>query len=168
MALRCIIAGFLLAFVCLPREAHAEDKEPTVIIELGGAAGYSLKGGGASGGPNIAAEVPIVENWLEVEAGVTPFFGHGGPEWDTDLVFKKPFDLTEKLEFAVGVGPGWVHTTGAGRADALAVEGILELAYWFRAQHDIGLYVEPSYDYSFGRGHEQSLGVTIGLRIGIP
>jgi hypothetical protein len=36
------------------------------------------------------------------------------------------------------------------------------------AKHRFGWYVEPSYDYSFGRGHEQSLGVSGGLLIAMP
>jgi len=162
------MAGCLLALVCLTGEARAEGQDSTAVVELGGAAGYSLKGGGPSSGPSVAVEVTAVESWLEIEAGVTPVFGHGGTEWESGLVFKKPFDLTDRLEIAVGVGPEWVHTTGVERADALAVEAMLEFAYWFHPRHDIGLYVEPGYDYSFGRGHEQSLGVTGGLLIAIP
>ncbi len=148
--------------------ARAADREPTAVIELGGAAGYSLKGGGASGGPDIALEVGVVPKWLEIEVGVTSLAGRDGTEWDTDFVFKKPFDLTDKLELAIGVGPQWAHTTGAARADAIVAEGLVELAYWPHPRHDIGLFVEPSYDYSFGRGHEQSIGLTGGLCIGVP
>ena len=36
---------------------------------------WNLKDGGSSSGPNIAAEVTPIENWLELEAGVTPLFG---------------------------------------------------------------------------------------------
>jgi len=161
-------AAVLVAAVAAAADARAADPEPRTVIELGGAAGYSLKGGGPSGGPDVAVEVGVVENWLEIEVGVAPVFGHGGTEWDADFVFKKPFDLTDKLELAIGTGPEWVHTAGAAKADTLAAEGEVDLAYWLGARHDIGLFVEPTYERSFGRGHEQSLGVTAGLCIGVP
>jgi hypothetical protein len=148
--------------------ASAGDREPTAVIELGGAAGYSLKGGGPSGGPDVAVEVGVVPNWLEIEVGVTSLAGRDGTEWDADFVFKKPFDLTDRLELAIGVGPQWAHTTGAAKADAIAAEALVELAYWPHPEHDIGLFVEPSYEYGFSRGHEQSIGLTGGLCIGVP
>jgi hypothetical protein len=40
--------------------------------------------------------------------------------------------------------------------------------FWPSARHRVGWYLEPSYDYSFGRGHEQSVAITGGLLIGIP
>jgi hypothetical protein len=39
---------------------------------------------------------------------------------------------------------------------------------WPSAKHRFGGYIEPGYDYNFGRGHEQSLGVRVGLLIAIP
>ncbi len=166
--MRYLQVAIAAVLVAVAADARAGDREPTAVIELGGAAGYSLKGGGPSGGPDIAVEVGVVQNWLEIEVGAAPVFSHGGTEWDADFVFKKPFDLTDRLELAIGAGPAWVHTTDAAKVDALAAEGEVELAYWFRPRHDIGLFVEPSYELSFGRGHEQSLGVAAGLCITVP
>jgi hypothetical protein len=39
--------------------------------------------------PNLAAEVTPIENWLGLEAGVSPFYTRTSTEWDTDLLFKK-------------------------------------------------------------------------------
>ena len=90
------------------------DKDPAAILELGGAASVSLKDGGSSSGPNVAAEVTPIENWLELEGGVTTLFGHRSTEWDTDLLFKKPWTLSRKAEFMAGVGPEWIHTSENG------------------------------------------------------
>jgi hypothetical protein len=49
--------------------------------------GHSLTGRGASFGGDLAVEVTPAEHWLELEAGVTPFFGRRSKEWNTDLVF---------------------------------------------------------------------------------
>jgi len=148
--------------------AQSADRDPDAIIELGAAASRSLTGGGASFGPNVAIEVTPVENWLEIEAGVTPLFGHNSTEWDTDVLFKKPWTLSSKTEFMVGVGPEWIHTKELGRTtDSPGFEVAADFMFWHSAKHRFGLYLEPGYDYSFGRGHEQSLGISGGLLIGI-
>src|ERR1035441_442854 len=67
-------------------------REPAAVLELGGAAAWNLKGG-SSFGPTAAVEVTPIENWLELEAGVTPLFRKHSTEWDTDLLFKKPWTL---------------------------------------------------------------------------
>jgi hypothetical protein len=36
------------------------------------------------------------------------------------------------------------------------------------AKDRFGWHLEPAYDYSFGRGHEQSAGISGGLLIAIP
>jgi hypothetical protein len=148
---------------------QTEDPEPSAVLELGGAAEQSIKGGGASFGPTIAVEVTPIENWLELEGGVTPLYGHGKTEWDTDLIFKKPWTLSDKVEFMIGAGPEWVHTTGRGSTDnSVSGEVVLDFMFWPSPKHRFGWYLEPSYGYDFGRGHEQSLGISAGLLIAIP
>ena len=40
--------------------------------------------------------------------------------------------------------------------------------FWRSEKHKFGWYVEPTYEYNFGRGREQSLGFTAGLLISLP
>jgi hypothetical protein len=40
--------------------------------------------------------------------------------------------------------------------------------FWPAKKHRFGWYLEPSYEYKFGPGHEHSLGVSGGLLISIP
>jgi len=149
--------------------AQSEGEEPGAVLELGAAGEQSLKGGGSNVGATIAVEVTPVENWLELEVGVTSLFNHGKTEWDTDLLFKKPWTLSDKVEFMIGVGPEWVHTTGRGSTDnSVSGEVVLDFMFWPSAKHRLGWYIEPSYSYDFGRGHEQSLGISAGLLIAIP
>jgi hypothetical protein len=149
--------------------AHSEEKDPAAVIELGGATAWNIKDGGASGGPSVAIEVTPIENWLELEGGVTPLFSSKSTEWDTDLLFKKPWTLSRKAEFMAGIGPEWVHTREAGvSSNSLAGEAVLDFMFWPAKKHRFGWYFEPAYDYDFGRGHEQSLGVSGGLLIAIP
>jgi len=157
-------------FLCF-RSAFAQsvDNEPAAIVELGGAAGWNLKDGGSSGGADFAVEVTPIEKWLELEAGTTPLFSRHSVEWDTDLLFKKPWTLSEKVEFMPGVGPAWVHTRQNGTtADSLAGEVVLDFMFWPTGKHRFGWFLEPGYEYNFGRGHERSVGISGGLLIAIP
>ena len=163
---------FTTLFFC-PRNVSAQsvdkEPEPVAIVELGGAAGWDLKGGGSSFGWDLAVEFTPIEKWLELEAGTTPLFRRHSTEWDTDLLFKKPWTLSEKVEFMFGVGPEWVHTRAYGvTTNSLAGEIVLDFMFWPAAKHRFGWYLEPGYDYNFGRGHEQSLGISGGLLIAIP
>ncbi len=149
--------------------AQSEEKEPVAVVELGGAAGWSLKNGAGGYGPTVAVEVTPIENWLELEAGVTPLFSRHSREWDTDLLFKKPWTFSKKVEFMAGVGPEWVHLrTNGVTTDSVSGEAILDLMVWPSERHRFGWYVEPGYEYNFGRGHEQAAGISGGLLIGIP
>lgn len=150
--------------------AQAVDKqpEPLAIVELGGAGGWNLQGGRSSFGGDVAAEVTPIENWLELEAGVTPLFARHSIEWDTDFLFKKPWTLSQKAELMAGLGPEWVHTRQYGVAtNSIAVEAVLDFMYWPSAKHRFGWFIEPGYEYGLGRGHERSIGVSAGLLIAI-
>ncbi len=145
------------------------EKEPAAIVEIGGAASQSLTGDGSSFGPTVAVEVTPIEDRLEVEAGVTSLFRRHSTEWDADLIFKKPWTLSKKAEFMVGMGPEWIHARRYGMTtNAVGAEVSTDFMYWPSAKRRFGWYVEPGYEYSFGRGHEQSLGVSGGLLIAIP
>jgi hypothetical protein len=161
------MSALATALVLLAQTAHAEDndKEP-VLLELGAASEWSLLDGTGSLGPNAALDIPVIENWLEIEAGVSALFGNNHMEWDSGLLFKKPYALSESVEFEVGVGPAWLHTTGGGRTtNSLGGEAAIEFQVFPWPDRKLGWFLEPSYGYDFGRGHEQSLGVTLGLLI---
>jgi hypothetical protein len=160
--------SFLALLLFIPLCGHAEESEPTAIVELGGAAQWGLRGA-SSYGPNLGIETTPIPEILEIEADVTPFFGHGQTEWDGDLLFKKPFDLSESVEFMAGVGPEWEHTIAHGVVtDALGGEAALDFMYWPTRDRRFGFYMEPTYSYSFGSGHEQSISLSIGLLVPIP
>jgi hypothetical protein len=60
---------------------------------LGASTSWNFNGGAATFARNLAAEVTPIENWLELEAGVSPFYSHKSTERDTDLLFKKPWTI---------------------------------------------------------------------------
>jgi len=148
--------------------AQSAEKEPVAIVELGGAGSWNIKDGGASFGPTVAVEFTPIENRLEIEAGVTPLFARHSTEWDTDLLFKKPWTLSKKVEFMLGVGPEWVHARNSGvTTNSVSAELAGDFMFWPSRKRRFGWYLEPAYDYNFGRGREQSLGISAGLLIPI-
>jgi hypothetical protein len=163
-----ISAFFLCSGGALAQSADKDSDKEVAVLELGGAASWNVRGGVSSFGPSVAVEVTPIENWLEIEAGVTPLFRRHSTEWDTDVLFKKPWTLSRKVEFMFGIGPEWVHTNAYGvKTNSVAGEAALDFMFWPSAKHKFGWYLEPGYDYSFGRGHEQSAGITGGLLIAI-
>jgi hypothetical protein len=43
-----------------------------------------------------------------------------------------------------------------------------DFMFWPTGKHRFGWFLEPAYDYSFAGGHQQSIGTSGGLLIGIP
>ncbi|HEY4740385.1 MAG TPA: hypothetical protein VIH76_07315 [Candidatus Acidoferrales bacterium] len=168
-ATQCVVLASL--FLCAENAAaqSVEADKEIAVVEVGAAANHSLTGGGSSFGPDLAVEVTPIENWLELEAGATPLFAHHSTEWDVDLLFKKPWTLSKKVEFMAGVGPEWVHARKYGvTTNSVAGEAVGDFMFWPSAgKHRFGWYLEPAYEYDFGRGHEQSIGISGGLLIAI-
>lgn len=147
---------------------QSPEEEPAAVVELGGAGSWNVKDGGGSFGPTVAVEFTPVENWLELEVGVTPLFASHSTEWGTDLLFKKPWTLSKKVEFMFGVGPEWVHARNRGvTTNSASIEVAPDFMFWPSKGRRFGWYLEPSYEYNFGRGREQALGISGGLLIAI-
>ena len=92
---------------------------------------------------------------------VTPRNGHRP-------CIQETLDPVKKAEFMVGVGPEWVHTNEYGRTpNSVSGEAVLDFMFRPSPKRRFGWYLEPSYEYNFGRGHEQSLGISGGLLIAI-
>ena len=128
-----------------PGALQPPEKEAMAILELGAEPARSLSAGGWSLSPTVAAEVTPIENWLELEFGVTPTFSHRSTEWDTDLLFKKPWTLSKKVEFMFGVGPEWVHIRANGiSTNSVAGEIALDFMFWPSPKRTFGWYLEPA------------------------
>ena len=148
--------------------AQSEEREPAAVLEIGAAPSWSLTDPGSSLGPTVAVEFTPIKKWLELEIGVTPSFGGHSTEWSTDLLFKKPWDLTPKIEFMAGVGPAFLRSRSYGRIQySMSAEVIADFMFWTSPTHRFGWYLEPGYDYSFAAGHERSAGIAIGVLFGI-
>ena len=153
----------------LNAQETTKEKDPIAILEVGAAQSWNFSGGAATFAPNVAAEVTPIENWLEHEAGVSPFYTRNSTEWDIDLLFKKPWTISRKAEFMVGVGPQWVHLRQNGKVtNSISGEIAGDFMFWPTGKHRFGWFLEPAYDYGFAGGHQQSIGMSVGLLIGIP
>jgi hypothetical protein len=160
--------GLIAGIISLAATAQAAEKEKEAIaeLELGVAGDWDFAGGAFSLGPSLGIEVTPIKNWLEIEAEVSPVFGGGRTEWETELVFKKPFDVSDKVEVMPGIGPAWFYRTGQGESSSsIGAVALVDFQIWPSAERKLGLFIEPSYSYDFGREHEQSLGVTAGILI---
>jgi hypothetical protein len=161
------LAVLTVTTLLLTGTAQSAEKEPFAIVELGGAGEWSTSKGTNSFGPSVAVEFEVIKEWLEIEVGSATLFSRGRTEWGADLLFKKPFTLSDKVEFMVGAGPAWSYTTG-GEGAKLAAEIVLDFMIWPWADRKFGWFVEPTFSYSLNRGHEQSLGISAGLLVSIP
>jgi hypothetical protein len=164
-----ILALFFLVGGSAAAQSVEEEKE-RAVVEVGGAAFRSVTGDTANSfGPSIAVEVTPIKNWLELEFGTTALFRRHSTEWGTDILFKKPWDLSPKVEFMFGIGPEWDHSNQFGmKSNSVSAEAVGDFMFWPSHKHHFGWYLEPTYEYNFARGREQSVGITGGLLISIP
>ena len=168
MYLRGPIALFVAAFatsgILFAAAANAEEKEPTAIFEIGAAGNWTAPST-ASLGPTVAVEFTPVRDWLEIEIGTGPLFASGMTDWSTDILFKKPFTLSDTAELMIGAGPAFDSTFGG--TTKIGAEFAREFMFWPWPDRKYGWFLEPSYTYSFINGREQSLGIGVGLLIAI-
>ena len=166
------LAGLIAAGLLLPASVQAgekeKEKEAPAELEIGAAAEWAIPGGGVGVGASVGIEYTLLKDWLEVELEVSPLFGAGRTDWDTEFIFKKPFELSDTLEVMPGIGPAWLYTTSHGQStSSLGAVALVDVQIWPSPERNFGWFIEPSYTYDFGREHEQSLGVTFGLLIPI-
>jgi hypothetical protein len=159
------IIALLLASIFPCNAGRAE--EHGTVLEAGAAGEWDVKNGGQQLGPTLGFEVTPVEQWLELEGDLTEFRNHGASAWETGLLLKKPYDLSEKSEFMVGVGPTWSHTNQQGqRADSFGVEFAADFMHW--PGEGWGWYAEPTYGVGLGQAHSRSAGFSVGLIYAVP
>jgi hypothetical protein len=167
--MRNIVTIVYLLLCCQSASAQADSNREVAVIELGSAVNRTVKNPVWSFGPTIAVEITPIESWLELEAGFTPTFTSGSTELSTDLLFKKPWTLSRRIEFMAGVGPEWVHANERNErlvTNSVSVEAVLDFMFWTKG-HRFGWYLEPDYEYNFGLGNEKSVGMSGGLLIAI-
>ena len=166
IAARRRIAGWFLAITFSAWSARAEeagDREHALVLEIGPAAEWPLKGEPGNYGGTIAAEKEVIENWLELELGATALGNHGRGELSLDLLFKKPFHVSPEFEFMVGAGPSFSRALDGGGSFSKSAEFALDFMFW--PSRRIGWFVEPTWSVNPATGRN-SLAATGGILIG--
>jgi len=147
----------------------ASDKEGIAVGEIGEASSTDIKSGKSSFGYSLSVEATPIENWLEVELGVSPTYASHYKETDVDFLFKKPWTFSSRLEFMLGIGPEWAYSPDYGiTTNSWSGEIALDFMYWPFKKRQFGFYIEPDYVYGFSAAHEQSVEMSAGLLINIP
>ncbi len=145
--------------------AQANDQESTIIFEMGGGGEWGIPGKQRFG-PEIGLEYTIIKHWLEVEVSTSPLFLRGQAEIGTDLIFKTPFAIADTLELLAGAGAEWIHRFNR-MPDSVAGVVAVDFVYEILPERHVSVFVQPVYSYDFGKDHEQTLGFTTGLHIGL-
>ena len=161
MSMRCpqrlgciIVLGLATSF--------AFGQEHAVVLEFGAQSESSVSLSDSRVGPSLAVEVTPIEDVLELEFGVATSTSRHATEWETDLLFKKPWTLSPTVEFMAGLGPTWTHSNQRfGPKNTVGVEIALDFMFW--PTKSWGWFLEPSYGMEFARGHEKSLGLSVGI-----
>jgi len=135
-------------------------------LEIGTAGEWPLSGERPNFGGTIAGEIEPIENWLEIEFGLSTLATAGHTELSGDILFKKPFRLSPTVEFMVGAGPSYSHTlNGPGRGGTWSAEFALDWMFW--PTKNVGWFIEPTWSVN-PRNGQQSAAVSVGVLIGFP
>lgn len=155
--------GIIALLAASPAVAEEVSIEHSLVLELGGAADWPLQGGKPNYGGNIVVEKEVIEGWLEIEAGLSPF-GSTSSALSGDLLFKKPYRLSPTAEFMFGVGPSIDRTFGGrDRGTTASAEFVADFMFW--PQANVGWFIEPAFSINPATGRK-SFGATGGLLIG--
>jgi len=147
-------------------EPKESGPDHSFILEIGTAGEWPLNGERPNFGGTIAGEIEPIENWLELEFGVSTLATAGHTELSGDLLFKKPFRLSPTVEFMVGAGPSLSRTlNGPDAGTSWNVEFALDWMFW--PTKNIGWFIEPTWSVNPKNG-QQAAAVSIGILIGFP
>jgi hypothetical protein len=170
MGVRCIGAALLAitwaaTATAQPPADAPEEKDHAVVFELGWAGDWSHEEGLHPIGATFAFEVTPIERWLELEIGVSALRADDATEVPISVLFKKPWQMSPKFEFMIGVGPELIHVTGNAPQTYWGLSSVVDFMVW--PKRNVGWYVEPGYEVTFhdGTAHH-GLAVAAGLLIG--
>jgi hypothetical protein len=160
----------ILVIMFLSEIAHAgateSQQDHAFVLGIGGTIETSLPGSSHASGFDAFAESTVIEDWLELELGLSRLSDSGGgTETSIDFLFKKPYLLSQGIEFMAGLGPELVRTSGTESDGTFwGVEFALDFMFW--PWKNVGFSVEPTYDLVFRDGVDRNIGVSGGLIFG--
>jgi hypothetical protein len=149
-----------------PGEHDDAGAEHSWILEIGTAGEWPLGGERPNFGGTIAAEIEPIENWLELEFGVSTLATAGHSDLSADLLFKKPFRLSPTVEFMIGGGPSFSRTlNGPDQGNSWSAEFALDWMFW--PTKNVGWFIEPTWSVNPRTG-QNAAAVSLGMLIGFP
>jgi hypothetical protein len=148
-------------------EGHGDSgPEHSWVLEVGTAREWPFDSERPNFGGTIAAEIEPIENWLELEFGLSTLATAGYTEASSDLLFKKPFRLSSTVEFMAGAGPSYSQTlNGPQRGGTWSTEFALDWMFW--PTENLGWFIEPTWSVN-PRNGQQSAAISLGVLIGFP
>lgn len=165
MSVAAMLSGVTAAHGQTPPITSATQEDHVIVFEFGWAASYSQDEGVHPKGATLAFEVTPVPDRLELEAGVTTIWARGSRETSWDLLFKKPWTISPRVEFMAGVGPEIIHSAGDGRGTFWGLSAVADFMVW--PKKNVGWYLEPGYEVAFPKGtNEHGVALAAGLIIG--
>jgi hypothetical protein len=158
-------AGIFLALAAAGAASAKDDDDHKFVLEFGTAGEWPLTNQPGNFGGTFAVEFTPIENWLEIELGLTTLNTTGHGELSGDLLFKKPFRITPSFEFMVGAGPSVSQTLAGPDRGTTTVSAEFALDFMFWPTKDVGWYFEPTYSINPRTG-ERTAAFSIGLLFG--
>ena len=142
--------------------AAEKDNDPLWVAMIGAAGEWPTHDNFKSG-PSFAIEFNVIKDWLEIEVGTAKLFRGRNSEFETEVVFRKPFTLSETAEVMIGLGPMW--SKAKDESWKVGTTFVADFMFWSSPERKYGWFVEPSYSI-VNPGNERSLAVSAGLIIG--
>ena len=153
----------------IPAAAHASDAEARspppperyrFVLGAGAAAEIEPPAAGHFGATAFL-ELEAIDGWLELELGAQILATAPGREASLDLLLKKPFRVTPRLEVMTGLGPTVIQASGAGETrTSWGIEAAVDFMYWPVGR--LGLWAEPAYEIVLSGGFAHALACTAG------
>ena len=139
----------------------SEDDHPLILL-VGPAVEKNTVDGSKAYGTSLAIEFTAIEHQLEIEVG-TQYLSTSNPkELGAQIIFKKPFELTQDVELGLGLGPAiWRKTSTSDNSLQSGVVFVADFMFWTTKK--FGWYISPSYTYGTSSGSDRSAGVSVGL-----
>ena len=153
----------------IPAAAHASDAEARspppqeryrFVLGAGAAAETETPTAGRFGAAAFL-ELEAIDGWLELELGAQILATAPGREASLDLLLKKPFRVTPRLEVMTGLGPTVTQASGAGETrTAWGIEAAVDFMYWPAGR--VGFWAEPAYEIVLSGALAQVASCTAG------
>jgi hypothetical protein len=142
--------------------ATEKDNDPLWVAMIG-AAGEWPTHDTAKNGPSFSIEFGVLKDWLEIEVGSAKLFRGSDTEFETEVVFRKPFTFSETVEVMIGLGPMW--SKAKDESWKVGTTFVADFMFWSSPEKKFGWFLEPSFSI-VNPGNERSFAVSAGLIIG--